>query len=485
MQRPSHKISLSFGARGKVPFESSFSLLLKLMAVNLIDKRSLFSYIGKEPCADHGSVPYWLSNWVDIDKFSQVTCTSVPELESSFINSIVPISVRQKVSIKHCPDCLLKGYHSVFFYLKFITHCPWHQKGLIFCRTCSEAMSLARLTPKKHKDIDDVSFSLKLPCGHFFFDSRLGYDLGYHDSSFNNTVCAYSSEILNWLKRVAYCGEAASSFINCLYEGNDQNELGYKYCTEICSSKIGLAPWRGAVRLSCKKILFAPQNCERLDEISPLSVLKSIRRYIYRKYLRSHRKCLRTLMVMDRKELHCLDVKCACAASSAMLGWMYTLGYAPGNKPDGTQPFTVMLGGERPATLKQMATLWLAQFYGIWASIEHELQRASIQKGKFMISLSPRRDSKDVELSDHCVLITPSEQNSIAEFTAIIRDPSYLSLKSFQRCLGQLNHDKAVSPASTWIVFHWAYEASDEIVMRYWTNEATSERSHFQSVLLG
>ena len=102
-----------------------------------------------------------------------------------------------------------------------------------------------------------------------------------------------------------------------------------------------------------------------------------------------------------------------------------------------------------------------------------------------MISLSPRRDTTFVDLSGHCVLITSSKSASAAEFTVIFRDPSYLSLKSFQRCLGQLNLDKAVSPASTWIVYYWAYEPSDEIIMRYWTNEATSDRSHFRSVLLG
>lgn len=485
MQPLSRKISLMLGARYKAPFESSFSLFLRLMAVNAIDKKSLFYYIGRQPCDSHCNIKYWLSDWVDIDKFSQATSMSPPELESSFIDRVVPVNVTQAVSVKHCSDCLLKGYHSVFFYLKFITHCPWHKKKLIFCRTCSEAMSLAGLAPKKNKDINEVYFSLRLPCGHFSFDSRLGYDLGYNDQNFYNTICAYSAEILGWLKRVPHCGEIAGSFIGCLYDGKSQNELGYSHCVNICSAKIGHATWLGDARLSCKKIIFIPRHCERLDDVKPLPVLKSIRRYIYRVYLRSHKKCLRTLMAMDRKDLHCLDIKCACAASSAMLGWMYALGYVPGSKPDEIQPPTLTLGGDRPVMLKQVAILWLSQFYGIWASIEHELHQASIRKGKFMISLSPRRDPGFIELSDHCVLITSAQQNSIAEFTAITHDPSFLSTKSFQRCLGQLNNEKALSPASTWVVFHWAYEASDEIIMRYWTNEATSDRSHFQSVLLG
>ncbi|MFJ5254080.1 hypothetical protein ACIP8I_02630 [Pseudomonas sp. NPDC088414] len=410
---------------------------------------------------------------------------AVPELESSFINSLMPINIKQAVSIRHCPDCLLKGYHSVFFYLKFITHCPWHKKRLIFCRACSEAMSQAGLGPKKNKDNNEVYFSLRLPCGHFSFDSRLGYDLGYNDQNFYYTLCVYSSEILGWLRRVPHCDEVASTFISCLYDGNSQNELGYRHCFNICSAKIGHATCLSVAPLSCKKIFFTPQHCARFDHTKPFSVLKSIRRYIYREYLRSHKKCLRTLMAMDRKQLHCLDVKCACAVSSAMLGWMYSLGYVPGNKSDNIQPPTLTLGGERPPMLKQVAILWLSQFYGIWASIENELQRASIMKGKFKISLSHRSDPNHVELSDHCVLITSSQQNSIAEFTVIIRDPSYLSFNSFQRCLGRLTHDRALSPASTWVVFHWAYEPSDEIIMRYWVNEATADRSHFQSVLLG
>lgn len=455
------------------------------MAVNVIDKKALFSYIGCGPIDCGSSVQYWLSDWIDIDKFSQATCVPAPELESSFIDSIVPINVKQAVSVRHCPDCLLKGYHSVFFYLKFITHCPWHKKKLIFCRTCSEAMSLAGLGPKKNREFNEIYFSLRLPCGHFSFDSRLGYDLGYNDQDFFNSVCEYSTEILGWLRRVPHCDEVASSFISCLYDGDSQNELGYSHCVDICSAKIGHATWMGDAPLRCKKILFTPQKCEFLEDTKPFSVLKSIRRYIYREHLRSHKKCLGTLMAMDKTELHCLDIKCACAASSAMLGWMHSLGCVPGNKSVDIQPPSLTLGGERPPMLKQVALLWLSQFYGIWASIEHELQRASIRKGKFKISLSRRRDPNHVELSDHCVLITSSQQNSTAEFTAIVRDPSYLSIKSFQRCLGRLTHERAISPASTWVVFHWAYETSDEIIMRYWTNEATADRSHFQSVLVG
>lgn len=485
MQRPSHKISLRLGARCKAPFESSFSFFLKLMAVNIIDKSSLFSYIGNGSCNDSGRTQYWLSDWIDMDKFSMSTGIPVPELKSSFIDSLVPINAKQVVSVRHCSECLLKGYHSVFFYLKFITHCPWHQRKLVFCRACSEAMSLAGLTPKKHKEIDGVSFSLKLSCGHFYFDSNLGYEIGCNDLNFYNVVCEYSSKILSWLKRASCCDEVAGAFISSLYDGKSQNELGFSHCVEICSAKIGHAPWVGTAPLGCKKNLHIPQSCKSFDGINPLPVLKSIRRYIYREHIKSHKRCFKTLMHMDGKELHCLDIKCACAVSSAMLGWMCALGYAPGNKFDGIQPLTVMLGSEIPATLKQMALLWLSQFYGIWASIEHELQLALTQKGKFMISLSPRRDPTFVDLSGHRVLITSSKSASAAEFTVIFRDPSYLSLKSFQRCLGQLNLDKAVSPASTWIVYYWAYEPSDEIIMRYWTNEATSDRSHFRSVLLG
>lgn len=485
MPHPSNKISLRLGARRKAPFESSFSFFLKLMAINLIDKKALFSYIRNSSNDDFSSIRYWLSDWVDLSKFSEITCIPVPELESIFIDSIVPINSKQALSIKHCPECLLKGYHSVFFYLKFITYCPWHRRELIFCRKCSEAMSLAGPTPKRHKGIDEISFSLKLPCRHFFFDSNLGYDFNYNDTDFYNIVCEYSSRILTWLKCVLRGSEMASSFVTCLYDGLRHNALGFSHCVEICSTKIGHTPWVGSERKGCKKIQFMPQAYERLGHCESLPVLKSIRRYIYREHIRAHKKCFNTLMVMSRKELHCLDIKCACSASSAMLGWMFALGYVPASKSGGIQPLAIRLGGKAPTTLKEAAVLWLSHFYGIWASIEHELGQALSLKGKFAISLSPRFDPNHIDLSDNCVLITPSEVFPAAEFTIIVRDPSHLSLKSFQRCLGRLNHEKAVSPRSTWIVYYWAYEFSDETIMRYWTNEATSDRSHFRSVLLG
>src|SRR5690606_30730951 len=72
------------------------------------------------------------SNWINFEKFGQFLGVDPNRLRPGFLDTWGEIETQYTRSsgIKHCNECLAKGYHNVFFELGFIDICPWHNKRL-------------------------------------------------------------------------------------------------------------------------------------------------------------------------------------------------------------------------------------------------------------------------------------------------------------------------------------------------------------------
>lgn len=130
---------LTWGANGPAPYESAWLLFLKLCALNL-SGLTYISNVIKKDCISPSNVQanYYKGYWIDFNKFGQALGVPETQLRTSFLDLLGVCSVEDPgvVNIRHCPDCIAIGYHSVIFQIDLISKCPWHHKHLIACDAC-------------------------------------------------------------------------------------------------------------------------------------------------------------------------------------------------------------------------------------------------------------------------------------------------------------------------------------------------------------
>jgi hypothetical protein len=133
-------MKISYGRFNYIPFESSWAVLLKASALNLMPAKMLIQKLARAP-QYHNSARYWKACDIDDSKMAAALSLPYPAIKRAFIDNLVECtSCSSQLIIRHCSKCIAAGYHSVFFLLQMIKRCPWHGEPLEVCRHCSSVM---------------------------------------------------------------------------------------------------------------------------------------------------------------------------------------------------------------------------------------------------------------------------------------------------------------------------------------------------------
>ena len=469
---------IDLGPRSLIPFESSWMLMLKACAFNLVAPETLFEILASDPSSKVCSGRHWVGDWIDLSKLSHATQLPTWVLRSSFIDQTCTVSQVGDHYIRHCEKCISHGYHSILFQFQILTHCPWHGCQLIICKACTRAVEPGGLAVAEVEMLsrEGCMYQITLSCEHFNFLSGGSLLLQNTHSLPISSITAKSIDIAVWLRK-AYLLGGPGIVINSLSFSSDllfEKEKLFDACLNYIEMLIGCCPWNfksiGAApkvgRVAFKvSYLNSNRRNNGADNFDYIALFKSIRRYLFYRYVKKHhKKCWSELSHLDPLKLHALDVTNACSVSSAFLAWQMALQW---DEKTGFSQYERMnfvrfqLNG-CPVNLAIVGFLWLLHFFAIWAGIERECVKCHSYQDRFSVEICSC--APPLTLGDDCVLCY-GEQMAI---TGLCISPDELERRCGIRCLSRPNEAAFINQQATWNVFHWAYDRKLHVLLRFW-----------------
>lgn len=314
------------------PYESSWLIFVNLLKWNRFnDYRHLREFL--DPCFKRGrqrnSWEYGLD--IPFERLESAMSLECGSLKYSFIDGWFPLPrehetrhpyCRPRILIRHCPECISAGYHSVIFYLERITHCPWHGHALERCDECTFALDQDWPTRRGIYKVADQCVHLKILLGLIAPNVLT--------SDFFAEVEVWIANFREWVaKSVELIGHSAHEVIAT----KEPTIMDVAIAIDYLVKKVG-PPGFGHKRSREAFVLTLPRSKMswlRLDdgranrqllefeglqpqidlvEIRP--IIKSLRRYIYKRYVRHHAKCYKRLRRLSNVQWFMLDGASIC-----------------------------------------------------------------------------------------------------------------------------------------------------------------------------
>ncbi|WP_277584423.1 hypothetical protein [Psychrobacillus antarcticus] len=221
----------------------------------------------------------------------------------------------------NCPDCLKSGFHSIFHQIKFFDYCAFHpnQKLLNECINCNKMMPEYIINKGK-------TTAFHCSCGYSFLVSDhiktvfkswqfqpipkeriiaswLELDkVATHKYSFIYPLNQYTKDFRMNKNEIDYYPEVAELFIAALNkEQENSNTVKITSQQNIFEMKSNYLPLQEAYKevFSYRFTHFEFEESDQLDSIffevykQTRTIYKSITRYILRKVIKDHHKCIK------------------------------------------------------------------------------------------------------------------------------------------------------------------------------------------------
>jgi hypothetical protein len=315
--------------RGPGPFESAWSYWVKLLTLNQIPSKTLADQIAINP----NDIPLHLNrdgSWIDWDVLSDLTCLERQRWQAGYLDQLLPhLDYRESYSgIRHCPACLLKGYHSVFFELDFVEQCPWHQLPLT--RRCRACLDWVRYSPINRTEIIGSTSSSPLrakgksTCRHIEYTSDLVRDIHQMSLPEDRVIETFSRALLDWIHQVIRKLPVCAPLF--MMDGVVLPERVFERLYGLAASCAGPIAWRinppERVRLmSCAHSEVVNRDNQHRKESEFGSTYRAIRRYLLHRFIKSHRRCYNRLMHLAGPQTQFLNSDHVCSVSMAFIAW--------------------------------------------------------------------------------------------------------------------------------------------------------------------
>lgn len=284
---------------------------------------------------DGEHVPHW--------RVERACGLPLSELKYSYIDGWFPLptdwrrqtlEMRPCPKIRHCPECIKYGYHSVVFYFECVSHCPWHHLPLEYCRNCSDA--LQRKGHRKH-GIAAISEA----CRHM----RLILGIEAPEEAPKDYIVqaeVWCDGLNDWIKNAQkLIGEGVYEVVVGLPSERQNADIVFKYLAwhasrtgpttnylpitilRIPRSKLAEESYYHEIlkyymaRFTIANETEATRPRADLDDV--IAMAKSIRRYIFKRYLRLHRKCLARIARLNEESWYALNLEFVCPCVMAYL----------------------------------------------------------------------------------------------------------------------------------------------------------------------
>jgi len=466
-------MNISYGRFNYIPFESSWAMLLKASALNLVPPKILLRELARAPQCNN-SARHWKACEIDDSKMAAALSLPYPAIKRAFIDNLVECTpCTSQVVIRHCPKCIAAGYHSVFFLLQMIKRCPWHGEPLEACRHCSSVMARGLLFARGEK-----GFCAKTHCDHFLFDStgsirisgvtaeqwKKYEELGLRIEKWLNAANAMKNPLVNYaisLLSVAWVKNESSD--------NDENMINIGLT--LTALELGEFPAPGAIStwavppFEIVLAAYSPHDAAEFEfgARDVFALYRCVRRYLYNAYVKPHAACFRYLMSLSRRRRHGLDCQRTCAVSAAFLVWCEALSYK--FREGGPINLVMPSWHVRPATPRQIMVLWIMHFYGIWTGIEEKCTSSNQALDRFSVALS---GNACLVLGVEVISISGVDHQLTSDLACLHVCPAWLSRQTNKRCWARLHVSDQSNFRAYETVEYWTYVPDPATFLRFW-----------------
>ncbi len=428
------------------PYESGWSIFIKLIAYNLIKPNQLAAHISLSKIKNP-KLSVDKSDWIDFEKFSLCTNVDTDRLKKGFLDQFgFSQNCQPGVGVKHCSECLKLGYHCVFFQLAFITHCPWHNLRLMSpCKECGSALNVKGLDIS----IESDNFKQKTKCGDVSINDLKLLSSNLLTSIQVEKITELCEIFLKWWGRVYSSIEVRSFFLE-QYKFNDRFDKLPMYLSSA-EALAGPCPWyidikRDRVRtLHWKQVAnthiysyelykdwrFESEIAKRKSSLD--LAYRSVRRYFYRKFIKPHKVCWNELINYKYEDALNLSSDKVCTVSLAFATWrmsvenVINIEALKSRKLRKHAIIAYRINSEEfTSTLEGHTSLLYAYFFYLW-----ELINKYSGDKKVILARSAYQSTKDNFIASY----------HSGEWVVAFPDFRSLELHSFTRCSGQLKEE--------------------------------------------
>jgi hypothetical protein len=432
---------LSWDNRGPAPFESAANVFLKVMLVNSMSFSELVDLVRRPADECRNREDYIAGDWVDFNRFSSLLKVDQRILKQGFIDWLgFERFPERDGGIRRCFKCTQLRYHCSLFHLRVVANCPWHNCPLGYpCQGCVQ--QLFGLGSEKQ----DWQFYEPCDCG---------FDLGalLRGSSFNlvpkelaDQIERYCRQFVGWWATVKQQQKGASDL---LAEVSITGGLPPNYYEKIALS-MGLAlkiapfpaPWKHSIDSTASRVieLTPTRYTTRNEKSAPQDAMhefSSVRRFVFRRYVRSHRKCLRAIRAMKDGERQYLDGNLFCSVCVAYLSWIGPMGLARKRIP--AELYHKVVDSHWSTPLKFDAHgMWgdiaehaLVRFFNVWTEIELKIDSQNL----YVVSSQSRKHDADYPHAIYEVANETSDASSARHALWLTGDDDMLAQRTSVRC---------------------------------------------------
>lgn len=125
------------------PYESAWMTFNKIIALNYINFVDLAKLISKNKVYSISKkdliIKAFNGEWIDYQRYSTLIGVDQKALQMGFSTYYgIETASDNEFSIRHCPECLTMGYHSIIFQFASVSNCPWHR--CVLTKKCSSCI---------------------------------------------------------------------------------------------------------------------------------------------------------------------------------------------------------------------------------------------------------------------------------------------------------------------------------------------------------
>lgn len=428
------------------PFESGWSIFAKLILLNQTKPYQLAGLLKLPEAEDNNKLRFRSSDWIDLEQFAEMLSINPNRLRQCFFDQL-QIHIEESYSqlkndgIKICPECLARGYHSLFFELGFIDTCPWHHRTLEeACADCLRAVYSKglkfysgenHLSPHHQNDTIEELGEWKSTCNHVLFKIDTVRQLNQLTQAQEYVINHKCRLLYGWIKTA----QTRLDLTGKLFCFKNLEENGFEKLFNAAEKIAGACPWpvnhkRSPVKwvLLHERQKLTAQTDESLHRNPDLdSMYKSIRRHIFTRYVKSHRECHNGIINLKRDESLSLDTEKVCSIALAYNVWRLKIEkfinvealkqnvslYRTITPPDFYVP-------DIPLTPELQANFLYLQFFYIWEQIDRNIGKTSIAINNTGLPYQ----ATDMALT-----------YARGELSIIFPQPEHLSNRAFKNCV--------------------------------------------------
>lgn len=395
------------------PYESAWSVFVKLMALNYCKPRDIAELIRRNGSRTSRKLEFRDSTWIDFERFGALLDIEPDRLRTGFLDQLgFPQFTYYDGphGIRFCPDCLRRGYHCTLFDLALIAECPIHgkplEKGCAGCYT-TVASSGLECSPIPCKIPGGVihdsawradSYSSK--CGHVHFDPEAVTGISRFDFDEQREVREACEAFIRWWQSIFSGPSALPALVARLARQSfgDRGDDSLGFSLDIARTIGGTCPWSTSIApspanwLTCRRQDATPDAGDgNIEFDSGLGrIYRAIRRHIFEKHVRpSHLSCWREMLAYEHWMSRAIGSRNVCTTVMAYMSWRMSIeGFSniEAFRIAGNVTSHIRFFDTPTHTVAEIANLWYAQFFAILGRIEQLVQAG----GHFYIERSSR-----------------------------------------------------------------------------------------------